>query len=338
MSAHGPPRVHTHDGPLAEAVGALATQALRQELDLTPKPGLVDRVNSGAHHDMNHATFVASVAAVAPWFARFTRSGYCGAMQAAAPMLSQLRQEGLACEQEMLAATGGVNTHKGSVFSLGLLCAAAGRLHARGLGLTAPAVCEAVARLCVGVVERDLGSPTASPTGTAGERLFRQHGLAGARGEASSGFATARRHGLAPYLQAKALNCSRERALMESLLHLMAHNADTNLVARGGLPGLHFVQSEARRLLALPWPTTAERKVQLEQFDLRLIERRLSPGGSADLLAVTWFLAHLVELTHLTDPVHRAGLPQRPDNRHRHDGQTPAPPAQRPAASHSLTL
>jgi triphosphoribosyl-dephospho-CoA synthase len=191
----------------------------------------------------------------------------------------------------MFAATDGVNTHKGSVFSLGLLCAAAGRLHGRGAVIEREALCAEVARICAGLVERELAAPGVART--AGELLYRQHGLTGARGEAQSGFATARRHGVAPYLHARAQGMSDECALHEALLHLMAHNRDTNLVARGGMAGLSFVQDEARRLLEGLLPPPGVRVAQLVAFDQALIGRNLSPGGSADLLAVSWFLAHL---------------------------------------------
>ncbi len=111
--------------------------------------------------------------------------------------------------------------------------------------------------------------------------------------EAQSGFATARRHGLRAYVHARSKGMDDERALLEALLNLLAHNQDTNLVARGGLPGLLLVQWHAKYLLAGPCPSTEVRKNQLLAFDQLLISQHLSPGGSADLLAVSWFLAQL---------------------------------------------
>jgi triphosphoribosyl-dephospho-CoA synthase len=279
------------DAHLAQAVGQLACLALQREMELTPKPGLVDQANAGAHHDMDLATFRASLAAISPWFPVFFQQGVEGHQIDARAFLSQIRRSGLDCERTMLAATGGVNTHKGSVFSLGLLCAAAGRLLARGEALGCEAVCAEVARLCANLVQRELTLPSAAQS--AGERLYWQHGLTGARGEAQSGFATARAHGVAPYLQARASGLDEESALLEALLYLMAHNPDTNLVARGGMSGLVWVQTQARRLLTQPAPTINIRKNQLVALDQELIARHLSPGGSADLLAVSWFLAKL---------------------------------------------
>lgn len=276
---------------LAQVVGRLASQALRLEMELTPKPGLVDRANAGAHHDMDLTTFRASLAAISPWFVVFFEQGAQGVALPARDFLPHLRRSGLDCERAMLAATGGVNTHKGSIFSLGLLCAAAGRLVARGDDLAHHAVCAEVALMCADLVQRELTVPAAAHS--AGERLYWQYGLKGARGEAQSGFATARTHGMVPYLSARANGLDEERALLEALLHLMAHNPDTNLVSRGGLSALSLVQVQAMQLLARPCPSTPVRKAQLVAFDQLLIARHLSPGGSADLLAVSWFLASL---------------------------------------------
>jgi triphosphoribosyl-dephospho-CoA synthase len=282
-----PTRIEEVGGNVTRLAGA----ALLREMNLTPKPGLVDRANSGAHHDMNLATFRASAAAIAPWLAVFFQRGVAHSTLAAADFLALLRADGLACERAMLRATDGVNTHKGSIFAFGLLCAAAGRLAGRCAALGSEPICAEVATLCAGLVSRELR--LAKCRQTAGERLFAEHGLSGARGEAQSGFATARSVGVPPYQLALALGLGEERALLEALLHLMARNPDTNLAARGGLDGLALVQSQARQLLLGPLPTTAVRMRQLQAFDQLLIEQHLSPGGSADLLAVSWFLAQL---------------------------------------------
>ncbi len=181
----------------------------------------------------------------------------------------------------MFSATGGVNTHKGGIFSLGLLCAAAGRLAAQGESLTPTALCMTVSAMTRGIVARELAHGRRAAT--AGERLYRQFGLTGARGEVESGFATVRRHVL-PFWQ----YAQGERGLQQALLRLMAVNPDTNLASRGGLEGLRYVQKYASGLLARGWDDEA-----LREMDRALITRNLSPGGSADLLAVSWLLAAL---------------------------------------------
>lgn len=264
--------------PQPVSVAELAALALYEELALTPKPGLVDRVNSGAHSDMDYGLFIRSIAAIQPWFVVFEQLGEIHADRDAGEMLRLLRPAGIACEQAMFAATGNVNTHKGGIFSLGLLCCAAGRLRGQGKSLSADALCCEVSHICHGLVARELAAR--SGMATAGERQYHLLGLTGARGEAESGFATVRKHVLPGWQQYRG-----ERRLQRALLQLMAVNPDSNLVSRGGIGGLHYVQAYAGNLLANGWDHEA-----LAEMDRQLTARRLSPGGSADLLAVAWVL------------------------------------------------
>jgi len=292
----------------ADVVGALVYQALLKEVELTPKPGLVDRLNNGAHRDMDLTTFYASVEAIAPWFPIFYRMGASSRDRSPQALLAHIRPAGRACEKAMLGATYGVNTHKGCVFSMGILCAAAGRL---SLGNRLPnraRLCAEVACISSRLVETELlciGSPR-----TAGEKLFQAHGLTGVRGEAVSGFKTVREHALPAYESILSLGGSEEQALHQALLHLLAVNPDTNLVHRGGLAGLAHVQATAKSLLALGGVLSPSFEARMLDFDRDLIERNLSPGGSADLLAITWFLSRFPQpplqdpATHLCPKVH----------------------------------
>ncbi|MDE1189199.1 MAG: triphosphoribosyl-dephospho-CoA synthase CitG [Pantoea sp.] len=265
----------------APDVPGLAAQALLVELNLTPKPGLVDRANSGSHQDMDHGLMLTSITAITPWLAVFSRLGSEHAQQPVAEQLSLLRPAGMACEQAMLAATGGVNTHKGGIFSLGLLCFAAGRLRGQRRRVSADALCRQVSEICCGLVARELVNR--KQRCTAGERQFRDYGLTGARGEVESGFATVR-NAVLPFWHHE----QGERRLQHALLRLMVSNPDSNLLSRGGMAGLRYVQDYAATLLATGWDNAA-----LRQMDQALMARRLSPGGSADLLAVAWVLAEL---------------------------------------------
>ena len=148
----------------AGCIGAAAHQALRREAGLTPKPGLVDRRNSGAHRDMDIHTFMHSADAIGAGFTQFVLAGARHAALPAEHILPLVRPLGLQYEQAMFAATGGVNTHKGGIFALGLLCTAAGRLLGRGAALLADALCTEVAAICSGLVERELGNQNAAQT------------------------------------------------------------------------------------------------------------------------------------------------------------------------------
>jgi triphosphoribosyl-dephospho-CoA synthase len=178
---------------------------------------------------------------------------------------------GLAAEVDMYAATGGVNTHKGALFSLGLLCAACGRLQAQTLPLTVRSLCDLAAQMTAGITQREMQA-----TDTNGLKVHAVYGAKGVRGEAESGFASVRELAL-PHLR-------QENGAYLALLHLIAHVRDTNVLHRAGEEGLRWLQGCAQCLLeqfSIP---------ALEQLDRECIEKNISPGGCADLLAIALFL------------------------------------------------
>jgi len=258
------------------------------EVNLSPKPGLVDRHNCGAHKDMALVDFYRSADAIYPWFPQFIAYGASSAKQPAEQILAGLRPIGLACEAAMFRATAGVNTHKGSIFSLGLLCAALGRLQALHQPLTPENTCRTAARFCQGLTERELIQH--NPQQSAGQKLYRQLGLTGARGEAEAGYPLVLNLALPHYQSLLAQGIKGELALLETLLLLMAHNGDTNVASRGGADGLHWLQQQAKVLLHRGGIRRPSDVMHLHTFNQRCINRNLSPGGSADLLIVTQFL------------------------------------------------
>lgn len=269
----------------------LAYQAMLQEVNLTPKPGLVDRVSNGAHRDMTLQHFYQSAEAISPYFKAFIQAGITHYQQPETEILALIRPIGIACEQAMFTATHQINTHKGSIFSLGLLCVAIGRTLANQQPLSANSLCKQVARFCQGMTERELQRQNTQLT--AGQRLFIQHGLTGARGEAESGFQTVLTVSLPVYLELCQQNIPQELALHQALLNLLAHNDDTNVVSRGGLEGLSWLKNHAQQLINSGGIFNTQSIQLIEEFDQLCIEKNLSPGGSADLLILTWFLAQL---------------------------------------------
>lgn len=275
----------------AEDVIGLVARALLAEVRLTPKPGLVDIRNSGAHRDMDMAAFERSTAAIAPWMEKFFIMGNSTAKLDPQTVLVMLRPPGLACENDMLQATGDVNTHRGAIFAFGLLSTAIGRILALEEPLEQNRICDHVARMCQGIVARELSLDKDGKQSKGGMH-FLHYGLAGARGEAESGFRTVRTQALPVYNRVLQEYGDANLALLQTLLHLMAWNDDTNLVSRGGLEGLNHVQQEAQKLLWQGGVLVEGGIEAMQQLDDELIARNLSPGGSADLLAVTWFLSH----------------------------------------------
>ena len=165
----------------------LACQALLYEVATTPKPGLVDRNNSGSHRDMDFFTFQASAAALWPYFARCAEIGMDTRREAPEETFARLRFPGKMAEGEMLRATGGVNTHKGAIFSMGILCGALGRLEREQWGNPGAVMAECAA-MTRGIVSRDYAGLTSRTAKTAGQQLYLRYGITGVRGQAEEGF------------------------------------------------------------------------------------------------------------------------------------------------------
>ncbi|WP_273804669.1 triphosphoribosyl-dephospho-CoA synthase CitG [Providencia rettgeri] len=267
----------------------LAWQAMLAEVNLTPKPGLVDKHNTGAHKDMALTDFHLSANAIARFFPSFIQAGAQHKDLPINQVLSKIRTIGIECETAMFRATQGVNTHKGSIFSLGLVLTAVGRLVALQQTVTPSAISQLVAGMCQGICA-ELMQPTQTPT--AGQRLYQQFGFTGARGEAEGGYSLVINHALPFYLQQLAAQQDAEIALINTLILLMKINDDTNIANRGGLDGLIWVKQHATELLqeGINHPDDL---AKVKQFDQHCIQKNLSPGGSADLLILTWFFARL---------------------------------------------
>lgn len=277
---------------ICELVGNLAYHAMMLEVYLTPKPGLVDGNNTGSHADMDLALFVESSKALRPYMKQFVRVGYRKASFPARDLLPFLRKVGIKAESAMYKATDGVNTHKGMIFTIGLICGSVGWLYKRGLSYDAQRVRAVIKECCASLVSDELKNKT-SPPSSAGERIYQDYGIGGIRAEAAQGYPTIFNEALPRYEQIIGVGQSEQFALSQTLLSLMANNTDTNLIHRGGIEGLKLVQSEAEKLLAQNIESQELLDKKLDAFDKKLIKQNLSPGGSADLLAATWLLAQL---------------------------------------------
>ena len=270
----------------AQAIAETMRQALITEATLTPKAGLVDAAHNGGHHDMNLALFLQSADAIAPYLGDCAACGMTFAGTPANPaILAAIRPIGLAAEAAMHAATGGVNTHKGAIFAFGLVAAALGkRLAAQGTATLAEVQAD-VRAICAEILA-ELQQPGED---SAGKRGYAQHGIRGARGEAASGFATVSAHALPVYRQALAADGNDRRALLAALVALYAANDDSTTLARVGLDGLRAHQHWARTLLADRARLADEAQLSdaIATYARDCAARRLSAGGSADLLALT---------------------------------------------------
>ena len=256
----------------SETLAREAYGALMDELHTTPKPGLVDMNNNGAHTDMDAALFEKSAVSLIPYFEDAVRMGMdlCG--------MGPLRERGKRAEEEMFAATGGINTHKGLIYSMGLLLAGMGKCLREGGSCTEHAASLA-AEDAGERLERSLKAPD-----TNGGAVYRSFGAKGAVGEASAGFPDAR-YCLSRLAYYRDCGCREPSAL--ALCDSMAVLEDTNLLHRGGIEGLEYVRRSAAVISGMP---AEDRIGAMTGFDKELIGRNLSPGGSADMLAIALLL------------------------------------------------
>lgn len=275
-----------HFDPIdADRIAGAAEQALIDEVRTTPKPGLVDLRNNGSHRDMDVPLFLASAESLRPYFRRCAEIGQetCGlAPPEAFPML---RETGIEAEQTMYRTTGGVNTHKGAIYTLGILCAAFGSLMHAG---DARPMAEKVLNLCMWIAEdaarNDLEQ---AESDTFGLRLYHEKGISGIRGEMMKGLPSVSM-ALLEFRSALRNGSSRNDAGVITLLHLIANVDDTNLWHRGGQAGAEFAANATKELLRI------DPSIELiEALDDAFIARNLSPGGCADLLAATYLMDQL---------------------------------------------
>jgi triphosphoribosyl-dephospho-CoA synthase len=225
---------------VADHVSSVATAALLAELETWPKPGLVSHVDSGSHADMDASTFKASARAITPFFGRLTLAG------AAASGMDGLRGIGLEAERAMLEATGGANTHRGAIFGLGLLCAAAGAawsgMERAGLYWHANALGATVRQRWGQAIMR---GPI--PLHSHGMNALRRFGAGGARAQAAAGFPHALDVGLPALRLGRRLAPSDpEAAQVQGFFAILASMEDTNLLHRGAPPGCATLRKPRR--------------------------------------------------------------------------------------------
>ena len=261
-------------GQLAE----LARQALVAEVELTPKPGLVDRRGAGAHSDLSLDLMRQSAAAIAPYFEAMGDSAQ--SMPFDRGLRTEVAAIGRAAESAMLQATNGSNAHKGAIWILGLLVTAA----SRGIDLNPAAIAQDAAFLA------RLPDRAQPQLLSHGEMVRARYGATGARGEAFAGFPHVLHVGL-PTLRAERNRARTEtNSRLWALLNIMARLEDTCVLYRAGPEGLAIVRKGASDALLAGGPGSVAGELAMLRLDQELLIRNISPGGAADLLAATLFL------------------------------------------------
>ena len=274
-------------------IGHLASMALQAELDTTPKPGLVDRNDNGAHRDMDHALMQRSIQALHPYFVRLAQLGFTDKQ----PCHDEIVNIGIEAEREMFKATGGVNTHKGALFSIGLAAVAlAGESFCR---ITQAERCGTMAYNDVNSKQiQSLSNSIASlarlfpdTNGTHGSKAKANNILKGALDNAREGYTQLFKAWLPFYIDRIAEGDNY--ALHKTLLRIMCDLDDTNIVYRTSMETMQEVKTEARQMLDTS-RNIVNFEAALQAMNTDYIHRNISPGGSADMLSLVVFLSCVV--------------------------------------------
>lgn len=267
------------DAELAYQLADTAVRALIAEAELTPKPALVDRRGSGAHLDLDLALMRRSADSLRPGFIAMAQAAH-----KAMPdqyLREALGKIGRETEDAMLAATGAANTHRGAIWVIGLLLAAAVLVRGRDAQSIA-ATAAAIAR------HRDRFAPPKLSSN--GERVKQRYGVRGARGEAEDGFPHVVSIALPMLREGRRQGKHEDVARLDALLAIMASLDDTCLLHRGGREALHLAKRGAGDVLAAGGSGVPDGRHRLLALDTALLAHNASPGGAADLLAAALFL------------------------------------------------
>lgn len=270
-------------------IAHLATRALHAELDTTPKPGLVDKDNSGAHRDMDHALMSRSIRAIHPYFVRLALLGFAADM----PSHDDIVKTGIEAERAMFEATNGVNTYKGALFSMGLAVVAAAGKAWQGYSITPQALSAAISKLAFAFPDtKGTHGSKAKQTAASETATFK-----GALDNAREGYPMLFNDWLPFY--ANLSKNGEPHALHLTLLRIMCDLDDTNIVYRTSLAMMKQVKEESRSVLS-QWSEATHGTPQadggtnldtiLGDMNRSFVQRNISPGGSADMLSLVVFI------------------------------------------------
>lgn len=283
-----------------EKIVNFAVKSLLYEVTVTPKPGLVDPSNHDSHPDMNAFMFIDSSLSLKNYFDACFDAGWSFESNAYQQLLTKIRPLGMAAEKKMFAATSGVNTHKGAIFSLGIIVTATANASQQRYFPTVDEVLTIVKAMCSQLVEKDFAKLTQKTAEnlTAGQKQYLKYGLTGIRGEVQAGFPTIINWGL-PYL--KRTNSAAEelnQRLLNTLLQLAMHTADSNLIKRAhhNQKIIETTRQQISNYFSLGAQKTGKGRAAYRQTQEYFKQNNLSLGGTADLLIVTIFLAFLTNI------------------------------------------
>lgn len=270
-------------------IARLATQALQAELDTTPKPGLVDKDNNGAHRNMDYALMQRSIDTLHPYFVKLALLGCADAL----PTHTSIRDIGIEAEKAMLSATNGVNTHKGALFSMGLAVVAAAH-EERKIAANEEQILkernggeDVLVSLQTTIKALAASFPDTNGTHGSKAKLLSKGTTAikGALDNAREGYEMLFAEWLPFYIERRKEHDAY--TLHKTLLRIMCDLDDTNVIYRTDLATAEEVKQEARALL------NSFEEAVLKDMDRHYTTRNISPGGAADMLSLTIFIGSI---------------------------------------------
>lgn len=271
------PQIQAEGG--ADRLARTATQCLIDEARLSPKPGLVDSRGNGAHHDLTLSLMERSAHSLTHTFQALAQQSWQRpADLALRQTLGRLGREG---ELQMMAATGGINTHRGAIWALGLLVSAVAMLGSSG---SAKVITATAAQLA------SLPDDAAPKVFSKGLRATHRYRVPGAREEAQQAFPHIMQLALPQLHRSRRDGASEAQARLDALMAIMTSLSDTCVLSRAGLDGLQAMQNGARAVLQVGGTASVEGQQALDELDAQMLALNASPGGAADLLAATLFL------------------------------------------------
>lgn len=262
-----------------QQIDDFAVDALYDELNLENKPGLVCPSGNGSHSDMNYDTFIASIHSLRGYFATLSEFGYDSRA------FVDIKNQGIYQEAVMLKATNNINTHKGAIFNLGFASAAIGKCLQQNQTLTTQNICAQL----INSWQYDLTHRLERRADSHGQQMYKKHGITGAIEMVSNGFQIIQNVALPCFYETFYRTQDFEKSAMQTLMTLISLLPDTNLVWRGGIKNLINAQTLAKQFLQAGGVHQTEWRQVVSKINHYFIHRNLSPGGSADLLAVTIF-------------------------------------------------
>ncbi|MDS0525834.1 triphosphoribosyl-dephospho-CoA synthase CitG [Clostridium sp. SHJSY1] len=278
---------------IALTISSFAMQAMLYEITCAPSPGLVSPVSNGAHKDMNYFTFIDSTAVFSKYLALFVQEGY--SHRCCKEIFKSIRAIGVEAEKDMFTKTKGINTHKGMLFLMGIACAATGKAMYEEKSFYE--IHSIIKEMTEGIVDKELLSLNDESKLSHGEKLYLKYKNEGVRGEVERGIPTVFDYSLKLYKENSNLNLNDR--LVHTLIEIMVVCNDTTIIHRHNPPILEEVKRKAKNIIDLGGMNTVEGREKINELSIEFIEKNISPGGSADLLAITVFF-YLVEEYILT--------------------------------------